>query len=33
MTAALFVLGLIGPGLPKNVYTTLKDEDEEKVYA
>ena len=33
MTAALFVIGLIGPGLPTNAYTALKDEDEEKVFS
>lgn len=29
MTAGLFVVGLIGPGLPTNAYTTLKEEDED----
>ena len=32
MTAILFLVGLKGPGLPTNPYTTLKeDDDEEKV--
>ena len=30
MTAALFLIGLRGPGLPTNPYTTLKDEDDDE---
>ena len=31
MTAALFMIKLFGPGLPKKGYTNPKDEDEQKL--